>query len=128
MQVLYDTDFLLSFLVSTEINNKKAISIYKKHNPHELFALNLVKFELATVLSRKFDHTFAKQIVLALSEVPFQWLSISEIEEEAIWREYFSYNKKNISFIDSANLVVARTMNMKIATFDSFYPNEIVLK
>jgi predicted nucleic acid-binding protein len=41
---------------------------------------------------------------------------------------FLSHKKDKTSFIDSANLALAQKYNCKIASFDKFYPNNLLLK
>jgi len=124
MRVLLDTDFLINLFVPNEPNTIKAHTIAKKVVQYERFYLNLVWYEMATVLSRKYTHSFALKILEDLKKTELQILRFSEEDEQTTWHEFFSYKKKNISFVDCANLVIARKHHFKIASFDTFYPKE----
>lgn len=128
MKVLYDTDFLLSYLVTNEPNSKRAIQLVQATDHEEITILMLVQYELATVMSRKFDQKFALDVLTDLTSLPIDFIELTEDDEEEVWKEFYSHKKKNISFVDCANLVIARKYGMKIASFDSFYPSGILLK
>lgn len=127
MKVLLDTDFLINLFVPNEPNNGKAHAIMKDISECERFALNLVSYEIATVLSRKYAHSFALKILDDLKKTELHIMRFSEEDEKETWKQFFSYTKKNISFVDCANLVVAKKHNFKIASFDAFYPKERIV-
>ncbi len=87
--------------------------------------LRITSYELATVLSRKVSHALAVSVSTALTEINVQYLTLEDDAEA--WTEFRAHTRKNISFFDCANLVTARKLGLKIATFDSFYPKDMVL-
>ena len=128
MRILYDTDFLLGAFAQDDAHYTNVRPLLNKIGIHEMFALRLVHYELATVLSRKFKQSLTIAILDEVKKLPIHWLSIDEVIEEKIWQEFYSYKKKNVSFVDCANLAFALDMNMKIASFDRFYPKDILLQ
>lgn len=127
MKFLLDTDFLINLFVPNEPSNVTAHTIAKKIAQYERFFLNLVWYEIATVLSRKYTHSFALKILEDLNKTELKVLKFSEEDERETWHEFFLYTKKNISFVDCANLVIARKHKFKIASFDTFYPKEMLV-
>jgi len=125
-KVVLDTDFLVALFIGDQSTHKKAKEIFEIIKSKDLFILDLVRYELATVLSRKFSHHLAKDILTKLNNLPLCFTSIKEWEKE-IWESLFSYQRKNISFIDCANLEVAKNLNAKIASFDAFYPRDVLI-
>jgi predicted nucleic acid-binding protein len=128
MKTLYDTDFLLSLLVGSEPNHAKSLVIDRRSDAEEFYILNIAHFEMATVLSRKYNQEFALKVLVHFSALPFDYIELTEDDEEEAWKEFYSHKKKNVSFVDCANLVIARKYGMKIASFDAFYPSGILLK
>ena len=47
--------------------------------------------------------------------------------EPEVFDLYNSFTKKNISFFDCAGMILAKKINAKIASFDSFYPTSILI-
>ena len=80
-----------------------------------------------TVLSRKLEQKLAVKAFklfeeLFINEVAFD----TEFEPEII--SYYKNSKsKNQSFFDIACLIQARKLGYKIASFDKFYPKEILI-
>lgn len=124
--IIVDTDFLISFFFDHESTFEKA----KKLAPHildsNIYMLDLVKFELATVLSRKYGHAHARRVI---KEIPnMDIIAIGhQAHERDIWDEFFKHTKKGISYVDCANFVIARHLKAKIASFDTFYPRDLLL-
>lgn len=128
MKLLYNTDFILNLLVKSESNHTKAISLIKSIVADQEWYLKLVHFELATVLSRKFDQGFAIRVLEGFSQTSLNPLEFSDQDEAETWDLFRSFKNNNISFVDCANIVVARKNNLKILTFDKFYPEELLAK
>ena len=128
MNILYDTDFLINLFVTNESNHKKAITIKNKVEFAYYNILNLVTYEFATVLSRKFDQDFALSILTDFEKIKnLEIIYLNKTQEEKVWNLFKGYSKKNISFVDCANLVIAQEFNLKIASFDKFYPKELLI-
>lgn len=127
MMILYDTDFLYNLLVPTQANHAKALENLQKHQTDDWQILKLVKYELATVLSYKESHSLAKQIIQDLDQSIADWKGLSEVEETEAWKIFDKQNKKGTSFVDCANLAVAKLNNFQIASFDGFYPKNVLI-
>ena len=125
-KVIYDTDFLIALFIKDQSTHRQAKEIFEKIKTRQVFILNLVKYELATVLSRKFSYQLTKEIIDIIKNLEVSFLNFTKEEEQEIWQEFFSHQKKNISFVDCANLFLARKIKANIASFDSFYPEGIV--
>lgn len=121
MIVLCDTDFLLSSLIIHETTHDQAVRLNSLIANADLQFLDLVHFEIATVMSRKYGWREAKKVLTSIGNLDITRVSFHDFEPE-IWTEFRSHTKKNIPFVDCANLVVARKMKAKIASFDTFYP------
>ncbi len=126
MKLLYDTDFILNLLIKGESNHERAVSIIEQITPTQEWYLKLVHFELATVLSRKFDHDFALRVLDGFSQTTLNPLDLSEKDEKETWDLFKSFKRKNISYVDCANIVVAKKNGFKILSFDKFYPKELL--
>ena len=127
-KVLYDTDFLVALFLADQSTHEKAKKIFEKIKDKQVFMANLVKYELATVLSKKFSFKLARDVVDNIKSAKIVFLDFNKEEEEEIWQEFFSYRKKNISFVDCTNLFLAKKIKANIASFDSFYPQEFLVK
>ncbi len=126
--ILCDTDFLIAFLISEDINHQKSKSLVEKYQDFTFIHSNLTKYELMTVLSRKLEQKLAIQALELFEKIfenEFQFDTILEVE---IIAYYKNTKNKNQSFFDIACLVQAKKHNYKIASFDQFYPKEFLLK
>lgn len=125
--ILYDTDFLIALLIETESTHAQAKKIYANIRGEEAFLSEFVLFEFATVLSRKLPHPEAIEIVRSVQGAEFQLLQASAEEKQVTWELFFSFQKKNISFVDCHNVVLAKKYQFRLASFDAFYPKELLL-
>lgn len=73
----------------------------------QLFILDLVKYELATVVSHKETQEMAINIIQDLESFELGKITINQQDEFKIWELFKSFSKKNISFIDCTNLYFA---------------------
>ena len=92
-----------------------------------VFTLNLVKFEVLIVLSRKLSQKEAIQHFDLIDWTALNYIFIDQDLENKSIEIYNQQNRKNISTVDCANLVLAKKLNCKIASFDQFYPKEYLL-
>lgn len=125
--VLLDTDFLIALFLKNQSTHQRAKKIYTLIDREEKYIAKLVKYELATVLSYKFSQSAAKKIITDLDETEVNYLDLTPADEKEIWKSFFSYKKNGVSFIDCTNLILAKKFSYKIASFDQFYPTDILL-
>ncbi|MFM7854712.1 MAG: type II toxin-antitoxin system VapC family toxin [Flammeovirgaceae bacterium] len=126
-RIICDTDFLISLSVTNESTHQKALNLYQKNEDADFLVLNITMYEVATVLSRKFKQTQAVEILESI-----QYNFETEIWFEKDWQNqvfdiYKSQLNKNISFFDCSCLFLAQKYKAKIASFDQFYPPEILI-
>jgi predicted nucleic acid-binding protein len=127
-KIICDADFLVALLLKEDSNHYKAVDLYTKYfEICEFVFLSITKYEIATVLSRKLQQKDAISMYKDFKD-GFQ----NEIWFEKSWEPqvidlYNSFTKKNISFFDCACMVLANKINAKIASFDNFYPAEILI-
>jgi predicted nucleic acid-binding protein len=124
---ILDTDFIFSYFDSNQSTHQKASNLEEKFGDSHIIVSNLVKQELATVISSRFGSLLAKEILENLTLFDPQEVFFDEIETEKIWKLFWSFQKKRISFVDCSNLLLAQKYNCKIASFDQFYPKEMLL-
>ena len=123
--VLCDTDFLISLHLETDSTHLKAKEIFSKYT--DFVVLDITFWELATVLSRKLNQD---QAILTLEFIQKNFpntINFLAVHELLAFKLYKSYTKKNISFFDCACLVYAKQNDCLIASFDKFYPNNILV-
>ncbi len=126
-KIICDTDFLISLHLSNESTHLEAKKIWEKNLDSEFYVLNLTKYEIATVLSRKLSQKEAVEVIKLINlnfekEVWFEQKWQSEVYDI-----FESYSKKNISYFDCACLFLAEKIDAKIASFDKFYPEEVLV-
>lgn len=127
IKVVLDSDFLIALFLGDQPNHYKAQQIFESIKSGQLYVINLVHYELATVISYKFSHHLAVQVLNDMNNLPIKFVEIDRSMEDDIWSEFFQHKKKRVSFVDCANLVIAQKGKMKIASFDKFYPKEILI-
>ena len=123
--ILCDADFLIGLYVDKDSNHQKATEIYSQFENFSI--LNITFYEVATVLSRLFDHQIAKDTLKDIQELFTNVITFDQKLEESAFELYYSYNKKNISFFDCGCLITAQKNHYKIASFDKFYPKEMLV-
>lgn len=125
--ILCDTDFLIALLVENEPNNSTAQQILKNNIDSDFLYSNLTEYELLTVLSRKLDQVTAIK-VYELFKTTFENRFDFNISYEAEIIDFYKNSKnKNQSFFDIACLITAQKNDYRIASFDKFYPREILV-
>ena len=123
--LLCDTDFLISLQLETESTHEEAMDIYE--NNDEFVVLNITFWEVATVLSRKLNQDQAIATLERIQEDFPNIINFNDKAEKEAFDLFKSFAKKNISFFDCACLVTAQKHGYKIASFDKFYPKEILI-
>jgi len=126
-RVLYDTDLIISAYFTDQSTHFKAKQVFSHSNFTQEFILNITLQETATTVSKKFSQNDAKNIVkdIKLTDVVVVFLSMDD--ENMVWREFYKNTKNGTSFVDCANLVMAKKLDCKIASFDKFYPKSILV-
>ena len=123
---ILDSDFVYAYFVHTQSTHLVAKNILINIAEQPLFMLDVVKYELATVISRKETQQMAIDIIGDLEFFELKSITINKTDETKIWELFKSYSKKNISFVDCANLYFAQKLNYQIASFDQFYPKDVL--
>lgn len=119
---LLDTDFIISMGFPEESTHKQAKILAKKYlNTNNAYYLDLVLYETAIVISRKYSHKKAVEICSVLRKNTDSILKLSPEDEIKAWNLFNSQQTKNISFVDCANVVIAKKLGLKILSFDKFY-------
>lgn len=120
--LLLDSDFIIAARFPQESTHKKAKTLIQKYFVGENIAyLDLVVFEVATVLSRKYSHQDAIEVIRELRARPECILKLTPENEQEAWKLFYSQTPKNTSFVDCANMVTAQNFGMRILSFDMFY-------
>ncbi|NCN87310.1 MAG: hypothetical protein COZ34_02140 [Candidatus Pacebacteria bacterium CG_4_10_14_3_um_filter_34_15] len=119
---LLDTDFIISLSFSIESTHEQAKLLAKKYlSINNAYYLDLVLHEVATVVSKKHSHKKAVEICSVMRKNASSVLKLSPNDELKTWDFFNSQKNKNISFVDCANVVIAKKLGLKILSFDKFY-------
>jgi predicted nucleic acid-binding protein len=124
---LLDTDFLFAYFFKEQSTHQKALDIMNIIQNDDLYISNIVLQELATVLSNKQSHQKAKLVISRCKLLDFKIIKLTDSEEDIVWDIFNQISKNGTSFIDCSNLYLAQTCKYKIASFDKFYPSEILV-
>ena len=131
MKIILDSDFLISLRhpdQSTHLEAKKIFKKIKKQFDPILFCLNLCIQETATVISHKYSQKQAVDFYKSTLTNSPNIINLDPKLESLTWKIFLKQTKKNISFIDCANLVAIKHYNLdKIFSFDKFYPKTLRL-
>jgi predicted nucleic acid-binding protein len=126
-KIIIDTDFLYGLFLSTDPHHERATEIMSKIYGETFIVTSMVKYELITLLSRRENQQRALFILDQLMDISFEEYFIEQKDDVEIMKEFSSHSSKKISVVDCANLVLARKLKAKIASFDKFYPEEILI-
>ncbi len=119
---LLDTDFIISMSFPEESTRKQAKILADKYlSTNNVYYLDLVLYEVATVISRKYSQNKAIEVCSVMRKNTSSILKLSPEDEIKTWDFFNSQKNKNISFVDCANVVIAKKLGLKILSFDKFY-------
>lgn len=124
---LLDTDFLYAYFFETQSTHNRALKLITLIQTDTCYILNINMHELATVISNKESQELAIFVINKLNDLDLVIIRLSDVEESKVWELFKSQTKNKISFIDCANLYIARNRSFKVVSFDNFYPKEILL-
>lgn len=108
-----------------ESTHGRAADLFMRISEEKWHMLSVVSYEMATVLSRKYGPELTFELLDQIESMPFHMIDPMPFED-AIWHEFRMHKKKNISFVNCANLVAAKRYGLKIASFDAFYPKNLL--
>lgn len=119
---LLDTDFLIALTFPGESTHEKAKKLAEKYfEKQDIFYLDLVVQEFATVISRKYSQKEAIKTTQPLRVNSDSIIVLSSEEFALVWKLFDVQKNKKISFIDCANVVCAKSRGLKLLSFDTFY-------
>ncbi|KKR70113.1 MAG: hypothetical protein UU12_C0029G0019 [Candidatus Woesebacteria bacterium GW2011_GWA2_40_7b] len=124
MKYILDSDFLFGLYVIHDPHHKETTSSLRKiqKNKDKLIILNLVIQETATVLSRKDSQKTGLIFLEEILKMPVEIMSLDEEDKKLAWEIFKKQTKKGTSFIDCANLAIAKKYKFDgILSFDEFY-------
>jgi predicted nucleic acid-binding protein len=126
-KVIVDTDFLIGLFIKTDAHNTNCRSKFDQINNIGMIITSLVKYEFVTLISRRQNQQLALNLLEELYTLNIQEYYIEQKDDDAIMKESMSHQTKKISVVDCANLVIAKKLNAKIASFDRFYPDNMMI-
>lgn len=100
--VLLNCDYIIALSIHTETTHIRTKAMHNALANTPRFILRIVAYELATVLTRKYNHQTAVDLLDIVT--------------------------RQSTFFDCANLIAARYYGLKIASFDVFYPEELLVQ
>lgn len=87
---------------------------------------NLLKQEVATVLSMRVGMVLARKFLQDYTDIIDEEIFIDEVVEKLAWEIFKIQKKKGSSFVDCANLAVIEKYKLDgLLTFDLFYPRKL---
>lgn len=124
MKILLDSDALFALYVAKDTHHQNAKRIFQRlltaHT--ELWTTNLVVQETATVISFRLGQREAKKFITRLKKIDIRQASVNQKLTARSWEIFRKQKKKGTSFVDSANVAMAKEMGIKnIFSFDKIY-------
>lgn len=126
-KVLLDSVFLYGLFVEEDPHHSICLNLLPKIEQSKIIVCNLVIYEMLTLFSRRFSQELAKSFLEDINSFNIQRVFVDDSLEEEVLAVFSSQIKKNISFVDCSNLVIAKKYNYKILSFDKFYPKELLV-
>lgn len=110
--VLVDSDAFVGWIVETDAHHQSVVAIFQKleQTRTHLVTTNMVIAETATLLSRRIGQAEATTFLDFAQHI--QTIFITEQLHQLTLRLFSEQPRKNTSFVDMANVVVAREMNV----------------
>jgi predicted nucleic acid-binding protein len=100
-----------------------------RSNGWELVITNLLKQEIATVLSFRVGMSLAKKFLKDYLDLIDTEIVVDEDVEKNAWKIFENQNKRGTSFVDCANMAVVEKYKLNgIVTFDEFYPKKLMVQ
>jgi len=129
-RAIVDSNVLVAIVRENDELHKKAMGLIKKiKGRYELWVLNLVIQESATVVSMRDGMDAAKVFYSGYENMIDIEVRLDEEVEGMTWEIFLKQKKKGTSFIDCANLAVIEKYKLDgIITFDEFYPKELMIQ
>jgi predicted nucleic acid-binding protein len=125
--LLLDSDFLYGLFVENDPHNQNCQNLLPKISDYRLIISNLVIYEFITLISRRVGQKEALSILSQIENLDILKIVVDEEVHKEILAQFKTHTKKNISAVDCSNLALAQKYKAKIASFDQFYPPEILI-
>lgn len=127
-KVLIDANVLVGLYRPDDSTHEAAVEAVTKIKKEEkqIVILNLVIYEIVTVLSMRVGMDLARKFVKDCKKIVDTEISMNEDLEKRAWEIFLQQKKKGTSFVDCANMAVIEKYKLDgILTFDKFYPKEL---
>jgi predicted nucleic acid-binding protein len=125
--LLLDSDFLYGLFVENDPHNQNCQNLLPKISDYRLIISNLVIYEFITLISRRVGQKEALSILSQIENLDILKIVVDEEVHKEILAQFKTHTKKNISAVDCSNLALAQKYKAKIASFDQFYPPEMLI-
>jgi predicted nucleic acid-binding protein len=130
-RALVDANVVVGLYRPDDSLHTKAVKLVTdlKNNGWELVITNLLKQEIATVLSFRVGMNLAKKFLKDYLDLIDTEIVVDEDVEKNAWKIFEEQNKRGTSFVDCANMAVIEKYKLNgIVTFDEFYPEKLMVQ
>jgi len=130
-RALVDANVIVALYKPGDTLHNKAVEVVSrlKNDGFELNITNLVKQEIATVLSFRVGMELSRKFLKDYLVLIDREIFVDESIEEVSWQIFKKQDKKGTSFIDCANMAVIEKYKLDgILTFDEFYPKKVMIQ
>ena len=130
-EVLVDSDGWIALYLPDDLLHTDTVSIYQRLQAQnkKLVTTSAVIGETATVLSHRSGQKLARHFLLAIEQSGIPIIFVDEKLHHQALELFMQQEKKGTSFVDCANVVVARAFDIPtVLSFDGFYPRQPGLK
>jgi predicted nucleic acid-binding protein len=125
--LLLDSDFLYGLFVENDPHHQNCQRLVAKISDYNLIISNLVIYEFITLISRRIGQKEALDMLSQIENLDILKVVVDEKIHEQTLVEFKNHTKKNISAVDCSNLALAQKYKAKIASFDQFYPTQMLI-
>ncbi len=122
--ILFDSDAFVGYTVGTDDHHSFMVEYVKKMVNPDVLALTTsgVVFETASLLSRRFHHSYAREFLKFLEASQMHIVELTRDDRLAAQQLFTEQLTAHESLIDCVNVIVARKLGIKeMASFDTFY-------
>lgn len=127
--VFIDSDAFMALLLPSDDQHADSVRGFERIQRERLVAVTseLVISEAASVLSKRFDLSYAKQYLSFVRD--FLFVDFHPEDREATVALFLEQTKKKTSFVDMSNVILMKRHQVShIFSFDSVYTNDFGLK
>jgi len=121
MDIFIDSSALISIIIETDTNYKKANAFINSIDENtNIYATSLVYCECMTVISQRFGLENAKNFYKFYKKLPVNLLDVDEYVIKSAEKILFSQKSKNLSFFDCVYASLVKSNNLDgIFTYDT---------